>query len=100
MSKYSCFRYDFTASIKRLAEINDVLLLLKNAIKKRNEPVPKHVTNPCVNINLSYQMSIIAYQRYNVALDELKAANIVPIDWLPTFEELKSIAETADNFDL
>lgn len=99
MSEYSSYRYCFTKSVNNIAEINRALLILKNAREKRKEPVPKHVTNLFYNIKLASEMEQIAHNQYNVALQELNVANIIPVDWIPTFEELKRIAETADSND-
>ena len=42
----------------------------------------------------------VSREHYNVALQELSVANIIPTNWIPTFEELKKIADTADKNDL
>lgn len=99
MSRYSEYRYDFTSSINRLKEIDGVLDVLKLAKRKREEPVPKHVTNLKANINLANEMVRLAKQNYDTAFQELKVSNIIPIGWLPTFDELKEIVETVEPRD-
>lgn len=100
MSEYSKYRYCFTLSVNSLAEINNALLILKNAREKSKEPVPKHVTNLFYNIRIASEMEQVSREHYNVALQELSVANIIPTNWIPTFEELKKIADTADKNDL
>ncbi|WP_270436330.1 hypothetical protein [Candidatus Bacteroides intestinigallinarum] len=99
MSKYSQYRYNFTSSVNGLADINKTLLLLKNAMNKRKEPVPKHIGNQFYNIKISNEMEQVARKYYDVALQDLEVANIIPTNWIPTYNELKKIAETADNND-
>lgn len=99
MSRYSEYRYDFTSSINRLKEIDGVIDVLKLAKRKREEPVAKHVTNLKYNINLANEMEQLAKQKYDVAFQELKSSNIVPLGWLPTFDDLKEIVETAEPRD-
>lgn len=41
----------------------------------------------------------IAKQRYEVAIQYINASGIMPTGWIPSFEELKNIAETAENED-
>lgn len=99
MSKYSEYHYAFTSTITHLREINQVLILLKNAKIKREEPVPDYVGNKKNNINLANSMIEIAKQRYEVAIQYINASGIMPTGWIPSFEELKNIAETAENED-
>ena len=99
MSKYSEYHYAFTSTVANLREINQVLILLKNAKIKREEPVPDYVGNKKNNINLANSMIEIAKQRYEVAIQYINASGIMPTGWIPSFEELKNIAETAENED-
>lgn len=41
----------------------------------------------------------LAKQRYEVAIQYINASGIMPTDWIPSFEELKNIAETAEDRD-
>lgn len=41
----------------------------------------------------------LAKQRYEVAIQYINASGIMPTDWMPSFEELKNIAETAEDRD-
>ena len=52
MSKYSEYHYAFTSTVTHLREINQVLILLKNAKIKREEPVPDYVGNKKNNIKI------------------------------------------------
>lgn len=99
MSKYSEYHYAFTSTVAHLREINQVLTLLKNAKIKREEPVPDYVGNKKSNINLANRMIEIVKQRYEVAIQYINASGIMPTGWIPSFEELKNIAETAENED-
>lgn len=40
-----------------------------------------------------------AKQRYEVAIQYINASGLMPIGWIPAFEELKNIAETAEDRD-
>lgn len=60
MSKYSEYYYAFTSTVAHLREINQVLILVKNAKIKREEPVPDYVGNKKNNINLANSMIEIA----------------------------------------
>lgn len=99
MSKYSEYNYVLTLSVSRLKEISEVLTLLRSIKRKREELVAEYIGNKDSNINLANQMTEVANQKYDVALQELKMANLIPTEWLPTFNELKDIAETAEERD-
>ena len=99
MSKYSEYHHAFTSTVTHLREINQVLILLKNAKRKREELVPGYVGNKKSNINLANSMIELAKQRYEIAIQYINASGIMPTDWIPSFEELKNIAETAEDRD-
>ena len=99
MSKYSEYHYDLTSTINNLREINQVIVLLRNTKRKREEPVPSYIGNKKRNINLADNMLEVAKQQYEVAIQCINAAGIMPTDWIPSFEELKNIAETAEERD-
>lgn len=99
MSKYSEYHYAFTSTVTHLQEINQVLVLLKNAKRKREELVPDCVGNKKSNINLANSMIELAKQRYEVAIQYINASGFMPVGWIPAFEELKNIAETAEDRD-
>lgn len=99
MSKYSEYSSVLSLSANSITDISGVLLLLKNTKRKREEPVAAYIVNKNTNVNLANQMTEVAKQKYDVALQELKMANVIPTDWLPTFNELKDIAETAEERD-
>ena len=99
MSKYSEYHYGFTSTVTHLQEINQVLTLLKNAKRKREEPVSSYVGNKKSNINLADSMIELAKQRYEVAIQYINASGIMPTEWIPSFEVLRNIAETAEDID-
>ena len=99
MSKYSEYRSALTSTVSNLREINQVVILLKNAKMKREEPVHTWVGNKKSNINLADGMLEIAKQQYEVAINYINVAGIMPIGWIPSFEELKKIVETAEERD-
>lgn len=99
MSKYSEYNYALISSINNLREIQSVIVLLKNTKRKREEPVASYVGNKQANINMANQMLQLAKQRYELALQGLKVSDVIPTNWIPSFEVLKIIAETAEERD-
>lgn len=99
MSEYSQYSHRWMASMDSLRILTDVLVLLRNANRKRMEPVAKHVNNLKSNIQSAYILEQTAQERYELAISELKVMDIVPCDWIPTFNKLKDIAMTSDERD-
>lgn len=99
MSEYSQYSYRWTSSMDSLRILTDVLVLLRNANRKRKEPVEKYVNNLKSNIQLACILEQAAQERYELAISELKVMDIVPCDWIPTFDKLKDIAMTSDERD-
>lgn len=99
MSEYSQYSHRWVASMDSLRTLTDVLVLLRNANRKRKEPVEKYVNNLKSNIQSACILEQTAYKRYELAVSELKCMDIVSCDWIPTFEKLKEIAMTSDERD-
>lgn len=100
MSKYSEYNYALVSSVNNLREISQVLVLLKNIKRKRAEPVAGYNRNKRSNINIANNMLEIARQKYEVAIQDMNVAGIMPTCWIPSFEELNDIAETAEERDI
>lgn len=99
MSEYSQYSHRWMASIDNLRALNGVLVLLRNANRKRKEPVEKYANNLKSNIQSACILEQTAQERYELAISELKVMDIVPCDWIPTFDKLKEIAMTSDERD-
>lgn len=99
MSKYSEYSSVLTLSANSITDISGVLFLLKNIKRKREEPVAAHIGNKNSNVNLANQMTELARERYDLALQDIERANLISTEGLPSFNDLKDIAETAEERD-
>lgn len=99
MSKYSEYSSVLTLSANGITDISGVLFLLRNIKRKREEPVAAYVGNKNSNVNLANQMTELARERYDLALQDIERANLISTEGLPSFNDLKDIAETAEARD-
>jgi len=100
MSKYSEYNSNFIVTANSLVEISKILCLLKNIKRKREEQVPQYFKNKQYNISIANDTLDIARKRYDLAIETIHMCQLMPAEWIPSFDELKEIAETSEDRDV
>ena len=100
MSKYSEYDCELKRTANSLVEISKILNLLRNIKRKREELVPSNIGNKQYNINIANDALDIAKKKYDLAMETISMCNLMPTNWIPSFEALKELSETSENIDV
>lgn len=83
------FKYNLVASTNAIKGLNNVIANLQLARKTRaNPPIGQ---NPDYNKNIAWEIKRNAEIEYENSVNKLRCCEIIPISWVPTFEEIKAM---------
>lgn len=100
MSKYSEYNCELKRTANSLVEISKILDLLKNIKRKREDPVPSNIRNKKYNIIIANNALDIARKKYDLAMETISMCDLMPTNWIPSFDTLKELSETSENVDV
>lgn len=84
----SDYKYNLMVSVNAIKGLQNVIGILQLAKETKEGPTKN---NPDYNKNVAWEIEQKAELEYENSINKLKCCEIIPLNWVPSFNELKKM---------